>query len=195
MAAGRVTTGFSKPYVALYASSGTTVTYSSCTQLARGVNVSVEAGEASNDNVFYADNQTAETLAGFFSGGTVTLTVDGLIDTTRKMILGLPAKDSDGFYHYGDGMAVPNVGIGYIARVQSDSVVSYVPTILTKAKFNVPTQAAATQEDEIDWQTEELTAVLMRDDTGTHDWKLVGEGYATEALAEAAMVAKLGGTL
>ena len=41
-AAGRVVTGFSKPYVAKYNVSGSTVTYSDGMKLARGVDVSIE---------------------------------------------------------------------------------------------------------------------------------------------------------
>ena len=46
-----VTTGFSKPYVALYSASGANVTYSSGMELERGVEVSIEA-EAADDNNF-----------------------------------------------------------------------------------------------------------------------------------------------
>lgn len=190
---GRVCTGFSKPYVALYANSGTTVTYSSCTPLARGVEVSVEAEEASEANNFYADNVIAESISGVFSGGTATLTVDGLLDATRKLIYGLPAADSTGWTHFGDSQSVPYVGIGFVTRYMSDGVTSYVPTVLTKAIFAAEPQEAATQEDEVEFQTVELSATLMRDDTENHDWKLIGEAQATEAAAEALITAKLGG--
>ena len=52
MAAGRVRTGFSLPYVALYSATGTVITYSNGQRLARGVSVSIEA-EAEDDNIFY----------------------------------------------------------------------------------------------------------------------------------------------
>ena len=73
-AAGRVCTGFSKPWVAQYNASGTTVTYSSAQRLARGVSVNLQP-ESSEDNNFYADNQVAESGAGEFTGGTVELEV------------------------------------------------------------------------------------------------------------------------
>lgn len=183
-AAGRVCTGFSKPYVALYAATGTTVSYSSGRLLARGVEVSVEAEEASEANNFFADNVIAESISGVFSGGTATLTVDGLLDDTRKMIYGLPAA-VDGWTHFGDSQSVPYVGIGFVTRYMSDGVTSYVPTILTKAIFQAEPQEAATQEDEVEFQTTELTATLMRDDSANHDWKMIGEPQTTEALAEA----------
>jgi phi13 family phage major tail protein len=184
-AAGRVCTGFSKPYVALYSASSGTVTYSSGALLGRGVEVSVEAEEASEANNFYADNVIAESISGVFSGGTATLTVDGLLDATRKLIYGLPAADGDGWTHFGDSQAVPYVGIGFVTRYMSEGVTTYVPTILTKAIFQAEPQEAATQEDEVEFQTTELTATLLRDDSSNHDWKMIGEPQTSEALAEA----------
>ena len=186
MAKGRVCTGFSAPFVALYSAAGGVVTYSSGQALARGVSVELEI-EAGDDNNFYADNVVAESSAGEFVSGTCTLTVDGLKDAARKLILGLPTADADGFVHYGDSSIIPYVGIGYIARFMEDGVTSYVPTIIPKAKFAVPGQSASTQEDSIEWQTEELTASIFRDDTANKDWLLQGSDYATEALAQAAL--------
>lgn len=189
-AAGKVTTGFSLPYVALYAASGGTITYTSGQKLARGVDVTISP-ESGSDNNFYADNVIAETDAGKFTGGSVSLTVDGLLPATRKLIFGLPAA-TGGWTAFGDDMAVPYVGIGYIARTQSDGVVKYTPTILTKCRFNLPEDAAATQEDSISWQTESLTATIMRADDANHNWKFLGDEYDTETAAEAALKTKLG---
>ena len=193
MANGRVCTGFSDPFVALYANSGTTVTYSSCTPLARGVEVSVEAEESSDSNNFYADNVLAESIQGIFSGGTATLTVDGLLDATRKLIYGLPTADGDGWTHFGDNQSVPYVGIGFVTRYMSGGTVSYVPTILTKAIFAAEPQEAATQGDEVEWQTTELQATLLRDDSTNHDWKWIGAGQATQAAAVSMITTALGG--
>ena len=191
MAAGRVTTGFSKPYVALYGESGGTITYTSGQLLARGVDVSISP-ESSDDNNFYADNVLAESDAGRFTGGTVTLTVDGLLTATKRLIFGLPTADADGWTAYGDNMAIPYVGIGYIARTMSDGVTAYVATVLAKCRFNQPEDAAATQEDEIDWQTQSLEAVIMRGDDANHNWKFESSEFSTEAAAEAALQTKLG---
>jgi len=189
-AAGRVATGFSKPYVARYSASGTTITYSDAQLLARGVNVELSP-ESADDNNFYADNQLAESASGTFTGGTVTLEVDGLFTATERFIFGLPSAAADGWTHVGDNAEVPNVAIGFITRYQSEGVVTYVPMILTKSKFNLPQNSFATQEDVIDWQTTSLTAVLMRDDSANHDWKLIGADFPNEAAAEAALQAKL----
>ena len=187
---GRVITGFSSPYVALYSESGGVVSYSSGQILARGVNVDLSI-DAADDNNFYADNVVAESATGMFGGGSVTLTVDGLLTAAEKLILGLPTADGDGWTAYGDAASIPYCGLGFIVRYMSDGVTSFVPVVLTKVKFAMPNLSAATQEDTIDWQTEELTATIMRDDTSAHNWKKVCAGQADEASALAKITALL----
>lgn len=189
MAAGKVTIGFSKPYVAIYDPS--TQALSNGQVLARGVSVSAEI-EASDDNIFYADNQAAESDAGRFTGGTVTLTVDGLQTAAEKLIMGLPTAGDTGWTAYNDDQAIPYVSIGFIVRYMSDGVESYVPFVFTKCKFAQPGIDASTMEDEIDWQTQELEASVMRGDDAKHTWREVGASVATEAAAEAALKTKFG---
>lgn len=188
--AGKVTTGFSLPYVALYAESGGTITYSSGQKLARGVDVTITP-DTSDDNNFYADNIIAETEAGRFTGGTVSLTVDGLLGATRKLIYGLPAS-TGGWTAFGDDMSIPYVGVGYIARQQKEGTVVYTPTVLCKCKFKLPSVSAATQEETIDWQTETLEATILRGDDSNHNWVFLGDEYSTESAAEASLKTKLG---
>lgn len=188
---GRVITGFSKPYIANYAASGTTVIYSGGMVLARGVSVSL-APESADDNKFYADNVTAETAAGVFTGGTATITVDGLNPDARALAYGLPEAGSDGWTADGDTTNAPYVGIGYIVRYMSGGDVIYVPTVLAKTRLSIPTEEASTQEDEIDWQTTALDFTLMRDDSANHNWRFIGADFTTEEAAEAALKAKLG---
>lgn len=192
-AAGRVATGFSEPWVAKYAASSGTVTYSDGQKLARGVSVSIEP-ETSDDNKFYADNIAAEVAAGIFTGGTATLTVDGLLTASKAVIMGTPAADTAGWTAYGDNQEIPYVGLGFIVRYQSDGEVTYVPTVLAKVAFEQEALSAATQEEEIDWQTQELTANILKDDTTNHNWKFEGAAQTTEALALAALKTKLGVT-
>ena len=198
MAAGKVCTGFSKPYVAKYSATGSTVSYTEGMVLARGVDVSIEP-EIGDSNPFYADNIEAENVPGVFTGGTVTLTVDGLQDEAEKFILGLPESESLSYGEeqtaqitsYGDTMDIPYVGIGFIVRYMSGGVTTYAPMILTKARFQTPSTSAAPQEESIEWQTQELTADLMRDDSANHDWKKVAADVDTEAEAEEILKAML----
>lgn len=190
MANGRVITGFSDPWVAEYAVSGGTVTYSNAMALARGVEVSLSP-ESSDDNKFYADNIVAENATGMFTGGTVTLTVDGLKDAARKLIFGLPTAVNN-WTAYDNTIEIPYVGIGFIVRYMEDGATTYMPVVLAKTMFQLDDTSAATQEDEIDWQTQELTANLFRDDSTAQAWKFVGTAQTTQALALSMMKTKLG---
>lgn len=190
MANGRVITGYSLPYVALYANANGTISYSGGMPLARGVSVSadVESGDVVK---FYANNVEAESAAQTFSGATLTLTVDGLKDEARRLIQGLPAAEtvtvgsqSVKALVYDDRQAIPYVGIGFVVRYMSAGVTTYVPVIFSKASFAIDGLEAATQEESIEFQTEELEATVMRDDSATHKWKYVFEEQETEAAAE-----------
>lgn len=191
---GRVCTGFSKPYVARYVNTAGVISYTGCMPLARGVSVTISP-ETGSDNAFYADNVEAENAPGIFNGGTVELTVDGLLTAAERFIWGLPeAEEVNGVsvVAYGDDSNPPYMGIGFLARYMSEGVTTWVPYILRKTMFQVGNTEAATQEQEIDWQTQTLTANLMRDDSANHRWKMVGaETYSTEAAAEAALTALL----
>lgn len=194
-----VTIGFSKPVVAKYTASGTTVTYSDGMSLGRGVSLSIDV-ESASDNNFYADNTLAETENAVFTSGTLTVTVDGLENAAAKMILGLPEPEtvtvgskSVEMQGYGDDMNPPYVGFGCVWAVQMDGVISYIPLVYTKAKFAIPSQEMNTKEDQIDWQTQEMEASLLRDDTTAHNWRKVGvSGMSSEAEALAVVNQILG---
>lgn len=188
-----VTTGFSLPYVALYSNPSGTNVFSSGTLLARGVSVSCDV-DVVDDNNFYADNILAETESGAVSGGTLTLTVDGLSPSARRLIYGLPAANtSTGWTAVGDDATNPYVGVGFIRRTMNSGTTNYWAVVFPKCRFNFYGEEAETSEDQINWQTVELEAQFLRDDTEKHNWKYVNDtAYATEALAEAALKSFLG---
>jgi len=197
MANGRVITGYSMPRVALYSAEGNTVTYTNVQPLARGVDVSIEP-ETADSNDFYADNVLAETASGQFSGGTLTLNVDGLKDAARTLIMGLPTAtevtvggEKVNVFDYDNRQVIPYVGVGFVVRYMEEGVTSYMPVVLPKVQFAVEGLEAATQEDEIDWQTQELTASIMRDDTTEQKWRRVAAAQTTEAKAVAVIEALL----
>lgn len=193
-----VTTGFSKPYVAKYKNTSGAVSYSAGMLLGRGVSVESEI-DVADDNNFYADNVIAETESTQFTSGNLTVTVDGLGNDAATLILGLPETESVtvnetpvNIQHYNDDMDAPYVGFGYIRRVMYQGDTQYIPIVHPKVKFSLPSDSVATQEDQIDWQTQELSATLMRDDTAKRNWKLEGAPQTTEALAEAVIKQLLG---
>ena len=185
-AVGKVVIGFSLPYVAKYSESDGVVTYSNGQRLARGVSVSAETDSSDNNN-FYADNIIAESDAGTFSGGTVTLTVDGLLQDAEKLIQGLQAANTAGFLIYDDNQAAPYVGVGFVIKYMSDGVTYYTPVIFTKTRAGQLSISAETQGESIDWQTAEIPFSIFKDDTASHAWKMVGGDLADEATAEAAI--------
>lgn len=184
MAVGKIVTGFSKPYVALYAASSGTITYSSGQKLSQGVSVSGSADTA-DDNNFYADNVISESESGIFTTGELSLTVKGLEQSAEKLIMGLPAADTTtGLIAYDDDQAIPDVGVGFIVRYMQDGVTTYTPVIYPRCAFQFPNTEAATQEENIDWQTQELTATIKRAEDAKRTWKYVGGAETTEAAAE-----------
>lgn len=192
MANGKVITGYSMPFVALYAAANGVVTYSGGLPLARGVDVSLSV-EGGGDNDFYADNVKAESDTQTFSSGTLSLTVDGLKAAARKLISGVKTTRKEGsgdtaisFDVYDDKQEMPYVGVGFVVRYMEDGVTTYAPIIIKKVKFSPEGLDAATQEENIDWQTTKLEASIMRDDTANHEWKMIGEDQTTEEAAVAA---------
>lgn len=195
MARGKVITGYSMPYVAKYESNDGVITYTDVMPLARGVNVNIsaESGEGVN---FYADNVVAESVGGVFTGATATLTVDGLKEEARKLIMGLPENetlDVDGNSYtvltYDDRQQIPYVGIGFCVRYMEEGKTTYTAVVFNKAAFSVDGLEANTQEDTIEFQTTELTATLMRDDSQYHPWRKVVEELPDEATAVNAILA------
>lgn len=190
MANGKVVTGFSKPYVALYDANNGAPRYTSGMPLARGVSVTIESESGDGVN-FYADNVTAESTGGVFTGATATLTVDGLKETARKLIMGLPNPEqitvgtaAVDVYSYDNRQQIPYVGIGFIVRYMESGVTTYAPMFFPKAAFNVSGIEATTQGEEIEFQTTELEATLMRDDSQYQPWYKIAVDQTTESAAE-----------
>lgn len=190
MANGKVITGYSKPYVAKYDANEGSPTYTDGMPLARGVSVQVEptTGDAVN---FYADNVAAESAGGVFTGATLTMVVDGLKEEARKLIMGLPTAsettingETVKIYEYDDRQNIPYVGIGFIIRYMENGVTTYSPVVFNKNVFAVDGLSAQTQEENIQFQTSELTATVMRDDSAHHGWKKIAEDQETEQAAE-----------
>ncbi len=182
MAAGRIITGYSLPYVAKY--DATNDTYSDGMRLGRGVSVE-NSIEPADNNDFRADNVVAESVRGKFGSGSGTSTIDGLKRDAERLIYGLPTAGNDGILDFDDDMEIPYVGYGFVIRYQEDGVVSYVPMLLCKVMFKLFGESAATQEEEIDWQTQALEYDIFRSDSAKHRWKREGAAETTEAAAEA----------
>lgn len=193
-----VTTGLSKPYIGKYQNSSGTIKYTGGMKLGRAVELSIEV-ESADDNSFYADNIVAETDNGTMMSATATATIDGMEDEVAAFALGLPAaKEVQAgdtqveAYDYGDNINPPDLGLGFIRRTMMNGVTKYQPILLTRVKMSIPGNEFATQEDQIDWQTEEITVNVLRDESENRNWKRIFASQTSEAAAEKILKSILG---
>lgn len=188
--------GLSRPYVAEYVNSGTNVLYQNGMRMGRAVEFSTEI-ETSEGNDFYADNTIAETINGVFTGGSLTMTTAELESTVSRMILGLKTRDVEvgdvtvKEIVFDEDAQSPNLGFGVIVKEMLHGVTSWRAIVLKKVAFNVPGEDVTTQGEEIEWQTQETSATIMRDDTPKHEWQVQAGNLTTEELADKYIRTKL----
>lgn len=196
-----VTTGFSNIHVALYAAENGVVNYTSVHKLGRSVSMSTDIS-TSDDNNFYADDRLAETETGSaFTDGSGTMTIDGLTPDDEAFLMGLKAGDKVTVgsnevetLEYGAEMDPPYIGIGAVKKVQRDGKSYWGAMVLCKCRCKVPGDDASTQEDQIDWQTQDIDFTIMRDDSTKNRWKVIPKKlFETENDAVAFVKKVLGG--
>lgn len=193
------TIGLSKPYFAVYSAAGSTVSYANGAVMGKATEANIEI-DTTEDNNLYADNAIAETDR-TFAGGTLTLSTDDLSQEVSKAILGLAEQAITGIEGvtdtsvkellYDDQQQTPYLGVGFIIKKKVGGVYKWRGVILTKVMFSAPADAATTQGETIEWQTPELSATIMRDDSTNHMWKREAT-FTTEAQAEAYIKDRLG---
>ena len=188
-----VTIGYSKPYIALYNGEGGKDAYTGGMDLGGGVSYS-DSIEVADDNDFYADNRVDESETGVFVSGEATIIINALSEMAAKMALGIKNQTSVSetqWNDYDDDTAPPDLGYGHVKKVRDKGEDKYIPFVLTRIKFNLPSEALETQGENIDWQPQELTAKIMRSKNGKHAWRSVGSAMDTEEAAYAAVKAFL----
>ncbi len=196
------TIGLSKPYFAVYSAAGSTVSYANGAVMGKATEANIEI-DTTEDNNLYADNAIAETDR-TFAGGTLTLSTDDLSQEVSKAILGLAEQAITGIEGvtdtsvkellYDDQQQTPYLGVGFIIKKKVGGVYKWRGVILTKVMFSAPADAATTQGETIEWQTPELSATIMRDDSTNHMWKREAT-FTTEVQAEAYIKDRLGITV
>ena len=173
------TIGLSKPFFAKYTydEEALTVSYSQGGLLGKAVELSMEL-EGGNDNILYADNAPAES-ANTFGGGSLTITTDDLLPEPMAAVLGLTLREVtvEGMSTtapkelvFDESQQVPYVGFGAIAKKQQGGKTKYMAILWPKVQFSNPGLSATTQGDTIEWQSPQISASILRDDTSGHAW-------------------------
>lgn len=185
------TIGLSKPYFAIYSNTGTTVSYADGGLIGKAVELTMEL-EGAEENALYADNGIAES-DNEFAGGTLTLMTDDLLPEPMLAILGIKSVPLtiDGLTTenatelvFDDTQTTPYVGFGAILKKKINNATKWQAIVYTKIKFQNNGVSAVTQGETIEWQTPELTALVLRDDSVNHVWNRISSPLDTEADAE-----------
>lgn len=186
--------GLSKPYFAIYSNDGPAVSYSGGGLMGKYTQLNMSLNDSGSDNNFYADNGIDETGAAQFAGGTLGMTTNNLLVAISQKILGTQVSSVTGIQglqtvgakweHYDDRQSAPFLGVGGIYKHQVGGQIKYQAVIFPKVKCTTPSQDATTQGDSIEWQVDEITAQINRDDTPNHEWRRVSSLLDSEQDAE-----------
>ena len=192
--------GVSKPYVAVYSNTGSTVSYTGLTTLGKYTNLDLSLDDA-GANDFYADNAIAESDNRAFAGGSLTITTSDLDPAALKTVLGLVEEAIAAtvatttpvpkWLVNGDGQQIPYVGIGGIVKMQINGEIKYQAIVLNKVLLRNPGLSIATQGETIEWQTPTIEGRVYRSDATDHRWRMVSTYLDSEADAIAAISAVL----
>lgn len=191
------TIGLSKPYFAKYNASDGEVTYTDGALLGKYTQLSISL-EGQEANILYADNAAAESDQQF-SGGTATVTTDDLRADVMVPVFGVKKESmsgggsggSDAWFVFDDDQNTPYVGLGGVIKKKVDGEYKWVAFVLDKIQFSTPGVEAVTQGETVEWQTQELTASIMRSDAAKHPWFRLSTPLASEEAAETAVKAYL----
>jgi len=186
-------TGLSKSYYAIYAVTDGVISYSNGGLLGKAVDAEIEL-EDSDPDIFYADNGPAESAA-VFGGGSLTITNDRLSLAPVAAILGLEVAaittpNAGNHIQFPADLTPPYVGYGTIRKDVVDGQAKYTAVILYKVQFAIPSLSLATQGETVEFEGNELTATILRNDATPALWMDWAE-FATEAAAEAYIKAAL----
>lgn len=185
------TIGLSKPWCAIYnydEDTGT-VTYSDGFSIGKYTEMSMEL-EGGDANNFYADNGVDESDK-TFAGGTMNTTTNDLLADKMLPLLGLKSEPiADGpegaaWIVFDDDQQIPRIAQGGVIKKKVKGVTKWVAFVLPCIQYANPGIAAVTQGESIEWQTQSLTASIMRSDGPGHRWFQISTELDSESAAEA----------
>lgn len=190
-------TGLSNFYYAKYANNGGTVTYSDGGSLGKATTVNIAVTTSSSK--FYADNAVAD-VDRTFSSGTITVGTSGLSQDVSKAIHGVReatisaidgvTDDAAKELIFDDTQDAPYLGFGLVEQGRDDGKTYHRAVVLCKVAFNIPSDAANTRGETIEWQTPTIEGEILRSDAAGHAWKTEAT-FTTEAQAVAYIKSRL----
>lgn len=186
--------GLLKPRIAKYADASGVVTYTDGQILGKAIEHDLTLNN-SDPVILYADDGAAESVGGF-SSGTLTVGTDELPIEIAALIYGIEPETittpaSGSAVSFDDDTTPPYLGYGVIVPKIRNNVRTWMAVLLTKIKFNVVGDSFQTKGETVEFQTPELTATVMRDDTSKHKWRQWAE-FGTEEAADDWLNTKLG---
>lgn len=172
--------GLTTPVFGEYNYNGGSVTYTNGFVCGSAIEYGVEI-ETSDNNPLYGDDHIIENDYGTFNTGTLTLNTSDFDQYTSKRLLGLKEVQ----FAVGEATVTELVtdddakttekGFGIIETHQINDVDKYRAVILCKVGMSIPSEAATTKGESIEWQTREIEGTINRSDEDTanyrHPWK------------------------
>lgn len=172
--------GLTTPVFGEYNYNGGSVTYTNGFVCGSAIEYGVEI-ETSDNNPLYGDDHIIENDYGTFNTGTLTLNTSDFDQYTSKRLLGLKEVQ----FTVGEATVTELVtdddakttekGFGIIETHQINDVDKYRAVILCKVGMSIPSEAATTKRESIEWQTREIEGTINRSDEDTanyrHPWK------------------------
>lgn len=134
-----------------------------------------------DDNPLYANNGEAENDNSGASGGALTLTLDRLTKEAAADMYNLQVVKvvttvngqqvtGEGLRYTGMEQSSP-LGTAFIRMLQEDGVRKHEVLLYRRATYSMPTEAAQTLGESIEWQTPEITGSVMgMEGDGTNAW-------------------------
>lgn len=172
--------GLTTPVFGEYNYNGGSVTYTNGFVCGSSIEYGVEI-ETSDNNPLYGDDHIIENDYGTFNTGTLTLNTSDFDQYTSKRLLGLKevqltvGEATVTELVTDDDAKTTEKGFGIIETHQINDVDKYRAVILCKVGMSIPSEAATTKGESIEWQTREIEGTINRSDEDKanyrHPWK------------------------
>lgn len=144
------------------------ITYAGATKPAKAISFTFEPNVS--DATLYADDAIAEKDTSV-NGGTCTMGVDRLDETTQSALLGHTVSGEEETSNTGD--VAPYVGLGRVVTLMQDGVLKYRAVFFPKVKFQEPSSDNTTKGETTEFGTYEISGTVVPDANGNWRYKKV----------------------